>query len=49
MPQSEIFGTKLRWCVLSMAFEKSTKSPGISRNTESMLMMMAFMSTMPMS
>ena len=32
-----------------MSLEKSTSSPGMSRKTESMLMIMAFMSTMPMS
>ena len=49
LPQSVILGTKLLWWVLSMALEKRTSSPGMSRNTESMLMTMAFMSTMPIS
>ena len=32
-----------------MSFENSTKSPGMSRKTESMLIIIAFMSTMPIS
>ena len=49
LPQSVIFGTKLLCWVLSMSFENSTKSPGMSRKTESMLIIIAFMSTMPIS
>ena len=49
LPRKSILGTKFLWCVLSISFENSTSSPGMSRNTDSMLSSMAFISTEPMS
>ena len=48
-PTPEIFGTKLRCFVLSMAGPSLSSSPGMSRNTVSMLIKIALMSTMPRS
>ena len=44
-----IFGTKLRCAVLSIAFEKSTRRPGISVNTVRRLIRIALMRTTPRS
>ena len=48
-PTPEIFGTKSRCFVLSMAGPSLSSSPGMSRNTVSMLIKIALMSTMPRS
>ena len=48
-PQAVIFGTKLRWWVLSIKLLKLMRSPGISVNTDSRLSTMDFIRTRPRS
>ena len=48
-PTADILGTKLRCCVLSISPPIVSSSPGMNRNTDSRLMIMAFMSATPRS
>ena len=48
-PTKGIFGTNLRWRVLSMALPKIMRSPGMTRKTLKRLQAMALMSTKPRS
>ncbi len=49
LPTKDIFGMKLRCCVLSISPPILSSRPGMSKNTDRRLMIMAFISATPRS